>query len=146
MLGPFGRWIRFAGLVPRSLVGEEWWAALRAVPPNDSSPYDVVLGWDLLTWLDPDERAAATGRLAEITAPGARIHLIVDCSGAATKQPLEYTLVGAGRIAERAVAPPQRVSHPLLPAQVEKALSPLQVVRGVVLRTGEREFIVKRRG
>jgi len=99
-------------MVPRSLVGEEWVSALRALPPNDSSPYDVVLGWDLLIWLDPDERAAATARLAEITAPRARIHLIVDGTGAATAQPLEYTLVGAGRLAEQAVGPLERVSHP----------------------------------
>jgi hypothetical protein len=146
VLAPFGRQVRFAGLVPRSLVGEEWASALRALPPNDASPYDVVLGWDFLIWLDPDERAAAAARLAEITAPGARIHLIVDATGAATAQPLEYTLVGTGRLAEKAMGPPQRVSHPLLPAQMERALAPLEVVRAFVLRTGAREFVAKKRG
>jgi hypothetical protein len=146
VLGPFARQVRFAGLVPRSLTGEAWAAALRALPPNVSSPYDIVLGWDLLTWLAPDERAAATARLAEITAPRARIHLIVDGTGAATAQPLEYTLVGTGRIAEQSVGPPQRVSHPLLPAQLERALSPLEVMRAFVLRTGGREVVAKKRG
>ena len=146
MLAPFGRRVRFAGLVPRSLVGESWVSALRALPPNDSAPYDVVLGWDLLIWLDPDERAEATARLAEITAPTARFHLIVDGTGATTAQPLEYTLVGTGRVAEQALGPPQRVPHPLLPAQVERALSPLAVVRAFVLRTGARELVAKKRG
>lgn len=146
VLAPFGRQVRFAGLVPRSSVGEAWATALRALPPNASSPYDVVLAWDLLIWLDPVERAAATARLAEITAPRARIHLIVDGTGAATAQPLEYTLVGTGRVAEQAVGPPQRVSHPLLPAQLERALSPLEVMRAFVLRTGAREFVAKKRG
>ena len=146
VLAPFGRQVRFAGLVPRSLVGEEWLTTLRALPPNDSSPYDVVLGWDLLIWLDPDERAAATARLAEITAPRARIHLIVDGTGAATAQPLEYTLMETGRVAELPVGPPQRVPHPLLPAQLERALSPLEVMRAFVLRTGAREFVAKKRG
>ncbi len=145
-LSRFARQIRFAGLVPRSLTGETWASALGALPPNDSLPYDVVLGWDLLIWLDPDERAAATARLAEITAPRARIYLIVDGTGAATAQPLEYTLVGTGRVAERAVGPPRPVSHPLLPAQLERALSPLQVMRAFVLRTGAREVVAKTRG
>jgi hypothetical protein len=146
VLAPFARQVRFAGLVPRSFVGEEWISALRALPPNESSPYDIVLGWDLLIWLDPAERAAATARLAEIAAPRARIHLIVEGTGAATAQPLEYTLVGPGRVAEQAVGPPQRVSHPMLPAQLERALSPLEVVRAFVLRTGARELVVKTRG
>ena len=146
LLTRFAGQVRFAGLVPRSLVGEAWASALRALPPNASSPYDVVLGWDLLIWLDPDERAAATARLAEITAPRARIYLIVDGTGTATAQPLEYTLAGTGRVAERAVGPPQRVSHPLLPAQVERALSPLEVMRAFVLRTGAREIVAKKRG
>jgi hypothetical protein len=127
-------------------VGEAWASALRALPPNDSAPYDVVLAWDLLIWLDPEERAAATAHLAEISAPGARIHLIVDGTGAATAQPLEYTLVGTGRVAEQAVGPHQGVPHPLLPAQLERALSPLEVVRAFVLRTGAREFVAKKRG
>jgi hypothetical protein len=146
VLAPFARQVRFAGLVPRSLVAGEWVLALRALPPNDDSPYDVVLGWDVLTWLDPDERAAAAARLAEITAPGARIHLIVDGTGAATAQPLEYTLMGTGRLAEKAVGPAERVAHPLLPAQLERALAPLEVMRAFVLRTGAREFLAKKRG
>jgi hypothetical protein len=146
VLAPFGHQVRFAGLVPRSLVGAEWISALRALPPNHASPYDVVLGWDLLIWLDPEERAAAAAHLAEITAPRARIHLIVDGTGAATAQPLEYTLVGTGRLAEQAVGPPQSVSHPLLPAQVERALAPLEVMRAFVLRTGAREFVARKRG
>jgi hypothetical protein len=146
VLAPFGRQVRFAGLVPRSLVGEAWAAALRALPPNDSSPYDVVLGWDLLIWLDADERAAAIARLAEITAPHARFHLIVDGTGAATAQPHEYTLLGTGHLAERPAGPPRHVPCPLLPAQLERALSPLEVVRAFVLRTGRREFVAKKRG
>jgi hypothetical protein len=145
VLAPFGPQVRFAGLVPRSLLGEEWASALTALPPNDASPYDVVLGWDLLTWLDPAERAAATERLAQITAPHARIHLIVDGTGAATAQALEYTLVGPGRLTEQALGPPRPVSHPLLPAQLERALSPLEVKRAFVLRSGGREFIAKKR-
>ncbi|MGE0160583.1 MAG: hypothetical protein AB7T31_14330 [Gemmatimonadales bacterium] len=146
MLTPFGRRVRFAGLVPRSFAGEEWRSALQALPPHDAAPYDVVLGWDLLIWLDPDERAAATARLAEIAAPRARIHFIVDGTGATTAQPREYTLVGTERVAERVVGPTAPVSHPLLPAQLERALSPLLVVRAFVLRSGEREFVVKTPG
>lgn len=146
LLTPYARQIRFAGVVPRSSGGEAWASALRALAPNVAAPYDIVLGWDFLIWLDPDERAAAAARLAEITAPRARIHLIVDGTGAATAQPLEYTLAGTGRVVERAVGLPQPVSHPLLPAQLEKAIAPLEVMRAIVLRTGAREVVARKRG
>jgi hypothetical protein len=132
-------------LVPRSCVGEAWAVALRALPPNVGFPYDVVLAWDLLNLLDSDERAAAMTHLADITATRARLHVVVDGTGAATTQPLAFTLLEPGRIAERATGPREPVSHPLLPAQVERALAPFDVVRAFVLRTGVREYVAMKR-
>jgi hypothetical protein len=146
VLGPFARQVRFAGLVPRSCVGEAWAALLRALPPNLDSPYDVVLGWDLLDRLDPDERAAAVARLAEVSAPRARLHLIVDATGAALTQPWAFTLSEPGRLIEEAIGAPLPVSHPLLPAQVERTLSPFEVVRAFVTRGGPREYLAMKRG
>ncbi len=145
VLSRVARQIRFAGLVPRSCVGEAWAVALRALPPNVDFPYDVVLAWDLLNLLDPDERAAAMTHLADITASRARLHVIVDGTGATTIQPLAFTLLEPGRIAEQATGPRAPVSHPLLPAQVERVLAPFEVVRAFVLRTGVREYVAMKR-
>ena len=145
VIGRFARQIRFAGLVPRSCVGEAWAASLQALPPNVASPYDVVLGWDLLDRLDPDERAAAVARLAEVSSSRARLHLIVDASGSALTQPWAFTLVEPGRVSEEMIGAPQPVSHPLLPAQVERTLSPFEVVRAFVTRGGAREYVAMKR-
>jgi len=145
VLSRFARQIRFAGLVPRAGGGDAWSVALRTLEPNESLPYDVVLAWDVLDRLDPDQRAAAVARLAEITAPRARLYAVVDGSGAAATQPLTFTLVDVGRVSERASGPPEPAPHPLLPAQVERALGPFEVVRAFMLRTGAREYVAMKR-
>jgi hypothetical protein len=100
----------------------------------------VVLAWDLHARLAPGERTAVMARLAEVTSPRARLHMIVDATGATTSQPLEFSLLEPGRITELPVGPPESVSHPLLPAEVERVLSPFEVVRAFVLRAGPREY------
>ena len=145
VLGRVAHQVRFAGLVPRSCVGEAWAAALRALPPNASFPYDVVLAWDLLNPLGPQERATAVAHLAQITGPRARLHVLVDGTGAPHTQPLAFTLLEPGRIAEQVTGPLETVSHPLLPAKVERALEPFEVVRASVLRTGVREYVAMKR-
>lgn len=142
VLARFARQVRFAGLVPRTAVGDAWREALGAVPPNPSAPYDVVLAWDLLDRLVPDERALAVQHLASITGPRARLHVIVGSeSRAAPTAPRTFTLLDAGRIREEPIGPPEPQAHPLLPAQVERALAPFEVVRAFVVRAGAREYM-----
>jgi hypothetical protein len=145
LLSRYAQRIRFAGLIPKSADDEEWTAALRSVPPNVDHPYDVVLAWDLVDRLEPEERPQVMQRLAEVTAPGARLYTVVDTSGAATTRPLRFTLVDLGRVSQQAVGPPEPTKGQLLPAQVERVLAPFQVQHAFTLRTGLREYVAVKR-
>ena len=144
LLSRYARRIRFAGLIPKSADEEEWTAALRSLPPNPDHPYDVVLAWDLVDRLEPEARQPVMRRLAEVTAPGARLYTVVDASGAKATPPLRFSLVDFGRVAQRAVGEPEPTRRQLLPAQVERVLEPFRVLHAFTLRTGLREYVAMR--
>ena len=142
--GRFARWICFA-----DLLGEAWWphdvgsAAGLQLPQLDRT-YDLVFAWDILDRLLPDDRPHLVQWLADITAPGAHIHVVVRASEDAITYPLRFTLVDIGHIRyEPTGTAPLPVSR-LLPAEVAKVLMPLRVVRAFTLRNGLREYVVLR--
>lgn len=141
LLGRFARQIRFAGLLPRMPGDGGWLDRVLSLPANPRRPYDVVLAWDVLDRLAPDERSPAVARIWEVTAPRARLYTVVDASGSSTTHPLSHTLVDLDRVAERVVGSEQRAHEQLLPAQVERTLSPFQVTHAFTLRAGLREYV-----
>lgn len=146
LLGGYARRIRFAGILPNPPHGKAWSEALRSLPPLSERPYDLVLGWNLLDRLIPEERPPLVRRLAELTAPGARLYVVVDVSGSPTIQPIRFTLLGLDRVQETVVGPPRPAQPPLLPAAVERLLEPFQVVQAFTLRRGLREYAAIKRG
>jgi len=144
LFGRYARQIRFAGLVPWPPRGEALTKALETLPPNTEQPYDVVLAWDIFDRLEPDERSALVGRLAELTAPGARMYAVVDSSGAATTRPLELIAADVDRISQRAIGPSEPARPQLLPAHVERLLAPFEVVHAYSLRIGLREYVAQK--
>jgi len=85
-------------------------------------------------------------RLAEITAPDARLYIVVDASGESMTQPQRYTLLDVDRITQRAVGRPEPAQRQLLPAQVERLLAPFEVVHAFTLRLGLREYVAVKGG
>jgi hypothetical protein len=146
IFSPFARRIRFAGLLPRPPECEAWAAALRRLPSNEEQPYDVVLAWDVLDRLDPGERPAVIERLAEITAPDARLYAVVDASGAATAHPVRFTLRSPDRVVQVPVGRTETAHPQLLPAHVERTLKPFEVQHAFTLRQGLREYVAAKRG
>lgn len=142
----FARQIRFADLLPQPPKGAALVSALKALPPNPRLPYDLVLAWNLLDRLDLEERSLLIERLAEVTAPDARLYIVVDASGEPTTQPLRYTLLDVDRITQRAVGRPEPAQRQLLPAQVERLLAPFEVVHAFTLRLGLREYVAVKGG
>lgn len=144
LLVGFARQIRFAGVIPR-IGSDAWPRAIDALVPNPGLPYDVVLAWDVLEQIDETERGPLIERLAEITGRKALLYAVVDASGSVTRRPHSFTMIDHGRLELRAVGPavPPRAS--LLPAQVERALEPFQVVRAFSLRSGLREYVARKR-
>lgn len=146
VFSPFARQIRFAGLLPDPPQGPDWNAALEALPAHPSHPYDVVLAWDLLDRLRPEERPALIRRLDELTGPGARLYAAVDASEGSTIHPLRFSLVGTERLLQQAVGPPEKAPPRLLPAQVERLLLPFEVIHAFTVRMGYREYVAVKGG
>jgi hypothetical protein len=145
--GRFARWIRFA-----DVLGESWRRApgsaagllAEAVPQTDR-PYDLVFAWDLLDRLFPDNRRQLAEWMADVTAPDARLHILVRTSEDVPMQPMRFVLLDVDRIryepTSSAKLPPSR----LLPADVGRVLAPLQIIHAYTLKTGFREYVAIRR-
>jgi hypothetical protein len=145
VLGGFARQIRFAGLTPEVPRGEALRSALEALPGSASRPYDVILAWDVFDRLDEAERRAMIDRILGLTAPGARLYTVVASSQAAMRAPARSTLVDLSHVSQVTVGPPEPARPPLLPGQVERLLTPFEIVHAFSLRIGLREYVAVRR-
>lgn len=143
----FARWVRFAdvlgeGGLPRAGAGAPI-GALASIPAQPDHPYDLVFAWDALDRLFPEDRPRLIQRLAELTAPGARLHLIVRADDALGR-PLRFTLVDLNRIRYESTAGAPLPRPRLLPAELMKLLTPFQVLHAFTLRSGLREYVALR--
>lgn len=137
----FARWIRFADL-PVGGAGGAWLTALAEIPPHVERPYDLILAWNLLDRVAPEERSEMAARLAEIAAPDARMYVVIDTSGEAS--PRNFALVDAERMRYEPGA--TRTPWPaLLPAEVERLLAPFVVTRAFTSKVGLREYVAVRK-
>lgn len=145
VFGRFARQIRFAGLVPGPPTGEALTSAFEELPPNPDRPYDVVFAWDIFDRIEPDDHPAVIERLAELTAPGARLYAVVESSGAATTRPVRSTLVDIDRVVHEVVGPTEPKRPHLLPGHMERLLAPFEVMNAFSLRIGLREYVAVKR-
>ncbi len=142
----FARRVRFVDLLAADPTPEGWAAALRAVPAQPERPYDLVFAWDILDWLGTEERLRLVERLAELSAPDARLHVVVEAPENATPHPLRFTLLDVDRMRAEPVISARSAGPPLLPAEVGRLLAPFQVVRAFTLKGGLREYVAVRGG
>jgi hypothetical protein len=140
----FARWIRIADLLTDPPCGDACAEAFRALPTLPERPYDLVLAWNLLDRLAPEERPLLIRRLAEVTAPGARLSVVVDASGDPVAYPLRFTLLDFDRVSQQAMGPPEPAQPQLMPGDVGRVLEPFEVVRAFTVRLGLREYVAVR--
>lgn len=170
LYAPYARRMRFLDLLRPTGGAATWEAALAGIPRQDQHPYDLILGWDILDRLPPEHHGALMARLAQVSAPVARLHLLADASPPGQPSPgsFRFTPVAVDRMeaeeetsedpvsasasasgsASATASPSASASHRprrLQPAQVERLLLPFRVTRGFTLRLGLREFVAVRR-
>lgn len=117
---------------------------LEAVPPQPDRPYDLVLMWDVLDRLFAEYHAPLVARLAEVTAPDARLHVVVRAAEEDATRPLRFMLLDTDRMRYEPTGPAQPARPRLLPAQVTQLLTPFQVIHGFTLKGGLREYVAVR--
>ncbi len=145
LLGRFARRVRFAAMVPHPPRGAELAEVLDSlVEPDPERLFDVVLVWDLFDRLDDGDRKDVVARIVDVTGGGARLYAVVESSGAVSTRPIRTELVDLDRVLEEPVGPPEAANPQLLPAQMERLLHPFEVISGVSLRSGRREYVARR--
>lgn len=142
--GRFARRVRFAGLLAAPPAAGSWDDALKSIPRDPEHPYDVIVAWNLLDRMEREQRPIVVQRLVELTAPGARIYLLVDMSEARVVRPFRFTILDDGRVSQEPAGPPQSAWPTILPADVEQLLVPFEVEHSFVLRMGMREYVAAR--
>jgi hypothetical protein len=139
------RQVRFADLSSRPAAELDWAAALDQAASTAVEPFDVLLLWDTLGRLSAEERPRMVARLAQLAAPDARLHMVLEAPERTGPRPLRFSLADAGHMRHEVTwddpAPPSR----LLPANVERMLAPFQVVHAFTLKGGLREYLAVRR-
>ncbi|HEX6307095.1 MAG TPA: class I SAM-dependent methyltransferase [Longimicrobiales bacterium] len=146
--GRFARWVRFA-----DLLGDAGWprghssaaGLLGTLLPQAEHPYDIIFAWDIIERFFPEDRPRLVQRLADITAPGARLHAVVRAAEDVMTRPLRFTLIDVGRIRYEVLGTARLPPSRLLPAEVAKVLAPWQVVHAFNLKIGLREYVAERR-
>lgn len=137
--------VRFAGVVGGAPPDEGWVTRLQAVPGFPGYAYDVVVAWNLFDFVPKADRRLVVDHLVRITAPGARLYMVVDMSGGGSVEPTRYTLQEGGRLATEPVGSAVPAAPALLPAEVERLLDPFRVAHAFTLRSGQREYMAVRR-
>lgn len=140
----FARRIRFADLVGPTTPFGSWTDALRSIPGDRDHPYDVVLAWNLLDRLEGELRVAAVDRILDVTAPGARLYVLTDLARERAVQPLQFSLLDNGRVAQEPVGVPQPAGPVIMPAELDRLLHPFRVEHSFVLRIRMREYVAVR--
>lgn len=143
--GRYARRMRFADLLSAAS-SSEWTDALESLPPERERPYDLVLAWDILDRLPPEGRGRLVEKLTELTAPDARLHVVVEASEEPMTHPFHFTLLEENRMRYEPSGPARPPRPRIQPAEVERLLTPFQVVRAFTLKAGLREYVAVRPG
>jgi hypothetical protein len=144
--GRYARRIRFADLLRPERRPDLDAAMAASVPPQPDHPYDLILAWDLLDRIADSQREAVVRRLAELAAPGARIHVLVDASDQPEVRQFRFAVLEEDKLRYEPAGPDRPAGDRLLPAEVERLLDPWEVVRAFTSRSGMREYVGILRG
>jgi hypothetical protein len=143
----FARHIRFADL-PAQLRTPQGWRPVEelphALPAHPSQPYDLVFAWDVFDRLLPEYHAPLVARLADITTPTARLHVMAHSGEGPTTRPLRFALLGRDRMRYEPLGAAVPAGPRLMPARVAQLLLPFRVVHGFTLKGELREYVALR--
>jgi hypothetical protein len=143
----YARRIRFAD-VPGQLIGPHGLRSveqvLTSLPAQPAHPYDLVFAWDVLDRLLPEYRAPVVARLAEITAPGAKLHVIARAMDGGSGPQLRFALLDTSRMTYQPLETAGPATPRITPAHMAQILAPFRVVHGFTLKGELREYVAQR--
>jgi hypothetical protein len=121
--------------------GEQGW---RSRLPGVEGPFDLVLAWDLLSYIDRTEARDLVGWLSSVTRPGGALFLMVPEGPEMPARPGVFEIRGNDRIARRPTICDTVAAPRIPPAEVARLLAGFRVDTSFLLRHGVREYVALR--
>jgi hypothetical protein len=109
--------------------------------PHAGEPFDLVLAWDLPSYLDGASCSAVSTRLAECGRPGTRLLTMLVAADTMSAAPLSFTLLPGARIRGEPAVAGLCGGRSVPAAEEERRLAPFVVQHSVLLRHGMREVL-----
>ena len=138
------RQVRYVDLGATASGYQHWSFALDEVGRASGDPFDVLFLWDTLGHLSTEDRASMVARVAELAAPGARLHMVLEAPERSGARPVRFGLADAGHMRHELTWDDAGTAARLLPSSVERMLAPFQVVSAFTLKDGLREYVAMR--
>ena len=117
---------------------------LRALCPEFAASFNLILTWDVFSYLAPGRAEALMEVIARLSRADALLHAIVHCADTMPAVPARYRIVDGKYLAYEPITPEVRGTPDLPPAEVEKLLTGFRVEHSFVLRHGVREYVAVR--
>jgi hypothetical protein len=136
-------------------------ADLRAIVPNEDDPsvvpsavaevlpaepgdFDLVLVWDLLSYLSSEVVESLADQLKTACRAGAKVLLLVHSGSTMPAEPQVFEIRSRDQLVYRAASSDSEPARELPPAEVERILDGFRIESSFVLRHGIREFVAVR--
>ncbi len=104
-------------------------------------PFDLVLAWDVLSYLEPEDAADVVAAITEASSPGACLFALVTTTEEAAGRSVTFVVRDGTTLEYRPAPPRQRHLRSAKPAAVQRLLAPFRVERSFVLRNGFQEYV-----
>jgi hypothetical protein len=124
---------------------EHSWDGSASVLPADRGPFDLVLVWDLVDYLEGDALSLLVDSLYTTCRREARLLLLVATGEELPWRPRVYEIVDEQHLIYHTVTPLSRPAPKLTPATIDRLFEGFQVDRSFVLRHGIQEYVAVRR-
>jgi len=103
----------------------------------------VVLVWDLLNYLDPQQCKIFVDHLTPLLQPGAQIYLTVYSQKDMPTLPMRFDIISADRMEYATLTRDVRSSPRFNQTDLQKRLPNFSVTKSVLLRNGIQEYLLK---
>lgn len=143
-LARFASEIQIVDAMRESVEADRAIRILEGLLPEYPGTIDLVLLWDCLNYLSPDEGRALVAAIAPLCRPEARCLAMVFTSDTMPASPLKYRVVDERHLLYERSTSEETGSPQMPPAAVERVLGEFSLEHAFVLRNGVREFVAIR--
>jgi hypothetical protein len=111
----------------------------------EESDFDLILAWDLLNYLDPEELGALSSHLAAVCSPGAVLFAMITTRKVMPNKPPHFRILDPSRLSYEIESGVKREAPRYKEPELERAMPEFVVQSTFLLRNGMQEYLFTRR-